>query len=94
MWLIFDIAIGGLDEGNHVYGRAGLRLYPSPKIFIALLYLKKYKSAMKITFIFKKIQLFFLKKLPVNDKSEMSKMHFKVKSQLNNISYLNMYIKL
>ena len=72
MSLILGIAKGGFDEGNHVYGGAGLRLYPSPKIFIAL----------------------FLQKLPLNNKSEMSKTHFKVKSKLNNISYLNMYIKL
>ena len=45
-------------------------------------------------YILKNTTLFFLQKLPLNNKSEMSKMHFKVKSQLNNISYLNMYIKL
>ena len=44
MPLIFDFAIGGLDESNHVYGGAGLRLYPSPKIFIALLYFIKYNT--------------------------------------------------
>ena len=44
MSLILGISKGGLDEGNHVYGGAGLRLYPSPKIFIALLYFKKYNT--------------------------------------------------
>ena len=44
MSLIVCIAKGGLDEGNHVYGGAGLRLYPSPKIFIALLYFINYNT--------------------------------------------------
>ena len=45
-------------------------------------------------YILKNTTLFSLQKLPLNNKSEMSKTHYKVKSQLNNISYLNMYIKL
>ena len=78
MSLILGIAKGGLDEGNHVYGGAGLRHLRFSSHF----------------YILKNTTLFSLQKLPLNNKSEMSKTHYKVKSQLNNISYLNMYIKL
>ena len=44
MSLILGIVKGAFDEANHVYGGAGLRLYPSPKIFIALLYFIKYNT--------------------------------------------------